>query len=390
MVTKDYVVIGGGVVGASTAYELAKQGKEVLLIERNIVGAPNPISSSGDHSKVFRQAYPDVHYSKMCQESLGLWREIENSSGKQLYVPCGMLVVGKHGSEGALKWARDSADVMAELKLPHEMLSKKDLLARYPQISDRETYDHALLDKESGFIYAQDAVKAIGGLAKQVGVEVWEHTEVLPVKMNGTIDELITTRGTVVPREAVVFAAGFQNLNLFPALQQKGISTRQQTIYVRPKDQSAFMPEEFPIFVSLGEGYYAFPIHNNGCTKISNHDLYKKNAIDARAIKYVEDTVDGDFIKNALAFFRDYVPRLADGEIVEGHSCVYTNATKGDFILDRIGNVVIASACSGHGFKFGPLTGQIAAQLALGNKHRMWDERFTLAKHGDASEIQLM
>lgn len=384
MVAKDYVVIGGGVVGASAAYELAKQGKEVLLIERDKVGAPNPISSSGDHSKVFRHSYgSDFHSTKMCAESLKLWREIESASGKELYVPCGMIVFGKEPASGEAQkewysWAKESAVTMRSLDLPFEMLSAREVAKRYPQVIDNGRYDHALLDKASGFIKAREGVQTIGELAEKAGAEVWPGTTVEDVvSVDGKVQEIITDGGAVVPRKAVIMAAGYMNNALVPELKERTFVTRQQTIYVKPKvNQNLYMPENFPIVVSLGEGFYAFPLHGDGFSKTSNHD--KTERCDPRDFK---KTVDDSFVAACVDFLSKYVPDLAEGEIVDKKVCLYTNTANADFIIDRKSNMVIASPCSGHGFKFGPLTGRMAAQLALDQKPVLWTPRFALESH---------
>jgi glycine/D-amino acid oxidase-like deaminating enzyme len=60
-------------------------------------------------------------------------------------------------------------------------------------------------------------------------------------------------------------------------------------------------------------------------------------------------------------------------------TCLYTSTASEDFILDRQGPFAICSPCSGHGAKFAPLVGEIAADLACGGTAP--DPRFTLAAH---------
>jgi sarcosine oxidase len=381
MVTKDYVVVGGGVAGASAALELVKKNKNVLLIERDVVGPTNPISSSGDYSKVFRHSYGnDEHYTKMCAESLKLWREIESKSGKQLYFPCGMLVFGDmRVKEGWANWAIESAQTLSRFGLSYELLDRGQIHDLYPQVSNNGLYDHAILDKEAGFIKAQEAVRAAGQLAKQAGVEVWENTEVKSVEMrNGNLEAIVTSAGTVVPNVAI-FAAGYLNPLLFPEIQKKTFVTRQQTAYLKPINSESFIMDKFPIVVSLREGYYAFPLHGpNNCTKISNHN--KVEVIDPKIFK---KTVDDKFVSNCFEFLGLYVPKLAESDVEDSRVCLYTNTKNEDFIIDRIGNAVVVSACSGHGFKFGPLTGKMAAQLALGETPVLMHDRFRLQSHKD-------
>ncbi len=367
MVSKDYIVIGGGIVGVSAALALAKEGREVLLIERDKIGAPNPISSSGDYSKVFRHAYgSDRLMTKLCAESLKIWREIEAVSGRKLYTRCGVLGLGM----GEHSWARDSAKTLEESKLGCDFLGQDQICRRYP-LAKNNFYDHAVLDHEAGMLKAQLAVRTIGLLAKARGVEVWEDTG---VEKPGNTTQ--TGRGPVVAKKAIILAAGYSNAHLFSDLESKTFITRQQTVYLKPKNSKRFSPERFPVLVSFREGFYVLPLHDTGAVKISNHN--KAEVIKGTVFK---ENVEQKFIDGCYDFLNIYIPELAESKVLESRVCLYTNTVNEDFIIDRVGNVVIASPCSGHGFKMGPLTGQMAAELAMGKTPRHWDARFALNAH---------
>jgi len=358
----DHVVIGAGVVGASAAWRLALAGRKVLLVERAEAGADNPVSASGDHSKIFRHAYgDDEKLTRMCAEALGLWREVERACGRELYVRTGFLALG----EGSDSWARRSASTLERLGLGFEVLSASEVARRFP-VEANGLFDHALLDLEAGFLRAQKAVRAISGLARSAGVEVWEGTEVLSVG-----EEVATSRGAVRSQGPPIVAAGAWAAKLVPELARRVFVTRQKTAYLRPAEARDFVPGRLPVLLSFREGFYLLPIHHDGAVKIATH--LKTDRVDPDAFGR---EVEPAFVEECRAFLKAYVPALAGAEEALTRTCLYTNTETEDFILDRAGPAIVASACSGHGFKMGPLTGRIAAELAMGVEPSGWDPRF--------------
>src|SRR5688572_7314501 len=96
----DAMIVGGGIMGAAAAYELARRGARVALIDQ--AALPNPRGASVDHSKVFRFAYPEPHYVKMAVAARSLWREMEETTGVKLLTATGLLLFGRGGAgEGA-------------------------------------------------------------------------------------------------------------------------------------------------------------------------------------------------------------------------------------------------------------------------------------------------
>jgi sarcosine oxidase len=75
--------------------------------------------------------------------------------------------------------------------------------------------------------------------------------------------------------------------------------------------------------------------------------------------------VDAGARERVVAFVESWLPGLTP-EPVSEVTCLYTNTATEDFVLDRVGPIVIASPCSGHGFKFAPTIGRLAADLAHG------------------------
>ena len=373
MMSVDYAVVGGGVTGVCAAYHLAKSGADVLLIERGQLAPDSPMSSSGEHAKAFRSAYgTDTRMTHLAQESLRYWKQFERETGTELFVPSGMVVFGADQprtlahwtSAGAARFAIDSAATLAAAGLAHELLSKQELVRRYPQIAANDFYDHAILDQTAGFVHAQKAVREIGGLAARAGAVLWEHTAVERcVRAGNDVERLVTSRGDVVPSAAVIFAAGYMNSTLAPELASKTRVTEQQVLFIKPGDPEPYAPSRFPIVVNINQWRYVFPLHGPGVMKVADDDKFRKDKIIAPA-QPSRSGAGAWFDAEARAFLRDYVPGVAGSEEVASTTCRYTNTVSDDYLIYRTGNTVVISACSGHGFKNAPVTALMATALA--------------------------
>ena len=373
MINVDFVVVGGGITGVCAAYHLARRGSEVLLIERDELAPDSPISSSGEYAKAFRTIYgKNRTMTRLCMESFKHWQHFEREAGVELFVPCGMIVFGADQAQTLenwanpeeARWAIDSAAILQEEGLSHELLSKRELVERFPQIAANDFYDHAILDKTAGFLHARKAVREIGSLAQKAGAVLWEHTAVHEaVRRGDNVERLVTARGDVVPNEAVIFAAGYMNGVFAPELCSKTQVTQHQILFIRPEDPARYSPAKFPIVINVNQWRYVFPVHGPDVMKVVDDDKWGKDRIIDPKQDFRKEADDG-FRVEARAFLQDYVPGLVNSEEVSSTTCRYTNTRQGKYLVYRKGNAVVISACSGHGFKNAPMTALMAVRLA--------------------------
>ena len=373
MTNVDYVVVGGGITGACSAYHLAKKGADVLLVERGELAPDSPISSSGEHAKAVRSIYgKDRAMTRLCQESLKHWKRFEHETGAALFVPSGMIVFGADQTQTLNYWANpdlarfavDSAHTLEKEGLPHELLSKRELVERFPQFVENDFYDHAILDQTAGFVSAREAARKIGGLAKKEGAMVWDHTPVEKVVRRGdNVEFLATAREDIIPKKAVIFAAGYMNGDFVPELRAKTRVTQHQILYLRPRDPVPFSPKKMPIAVDINRWRYVFPIHGPGITKVVDDDNdCNERVIDPK--QRLDPVKDERSREDSFSFLKDYVPGLVDSEEVDWSTCRYTNTVLQKYLIYRKANTVVISACSGHGFKNAPMTALMAVALA--------------------------
>ena len=291
----DVVIIGAGVMGCATAYQLSKQGKKVLLLDQ--FNVKNDLNSSQDYSRAFRYEYGDEEfYTNMAVKSRSLWLELEKEYGKQIYFQCGSLLLGDKEESYATK----SFDTLKKLGHKVDLWKKDELKKKYPQFSAK----YGVMDYCGGIIDAYAAVDAFVSLAKKNGVEVKENTKVTDIKDNSVVLE----NGNTVECDKIVVTCGVWA----PKLANVPIkSTKQQLVYFKPKNLDDFKKDKFPVFGYLDEGFYGFPLHGIDAVKVSNH--FSGEVVEPEAERKVTDK----FIEDCRAFFKRFIPALADAEVVK-------------------------------------------------------------------------
>jgi sarcosine oxidase len=335
------IVVGGGVMGSSTAYALARHGIDVTVIEQFPLGHDR--GSSHGTARIFRFSYPDPTYVSMAQEALPLWRALESEVGERLLTVTGGLDTGK-----ALD---DHARALDVCGATFEMIDGGDACERWPELSfDRGT--PVLFQPDAGVVAADRAVAAFAHGARGAGATVMDGTRAIALEdANGGVT--VRTDAGELRARAVVVAAGAWARGL---LATAGIAldvrpTRETVAYFGLGGER--VP---PTLVDWGSpSIYALPSPGDGI-KAGEHragptiDPDIPGAIDDRAVERVARWV------------AERWPR-ADPRPHRAETCLYTNTPDEHFVLERHGRIVVASPCSGHGFKFAPLIGRRLAGL---------------------------
>jgi sarcosine oxidase len=337
----DVFVVGAGVMGAATARELARRGREVVLFERFEIGHTK--GSSHGASRIFRLSYDDPMYVRMAQEALVLWRELEDEVGDPILTTTGGVDVG----EPAL--ANDAA--LEACGATHERMTGVEAAERFPVF----TFGHeetVVYQPDAGIVHAERSVRAFVDSAVRHGAELHEHACVESVRPDGD-GVAITVAGDELRGGAAVVTAGAWAR---PVLSTAGIdlpvtTTRQTATYFGlegPPPPVLVQWESYPLYALAdpGRGIKAAQHQQGGPADPEEPGLVDEEQV-ARLARWV-----GERFPDV-----DAASRPAD-------TCMYTNTADERFILERRGPVVIGSPCSGHGFKFAPLIGSRLADLA--------------------------
>lgn len=365
----DVAVIGAGVFGVWTAYQLNRMGRSVLLLDA--YGPGNSRASSGGESRIMRLGYgPDEIYTRSAQRSLQMWLEFFEAykTPTPLFHRTGVL------------WLAREHDAYCEATLNNlqtvgaraERLTHDELSERYPQLNF-DGVDWAILEAGAGVLMARRAVQAVAAAARANGVDYLDEAIVAPV-----VDQNIrTTSGTEITAQHFVFACGPWLPKLFPDLLRERIHvTRQEVFFVGvPPGNDLFKPNRMPVWVNFNDFVYALPDLDNRGFKI---------AIDAHGPEFDPDDGERIVSKELTDAVREYlrqrVPLLADAPFTESRVCQYENTSNGDFLIDRhpaLENVWLAGGGSGHGFKHGPAVGEYVTAMISGRGNA--EPRFSLA-----------
>jgi len=175
----------------------------------------------------------------------------------------------------------------------------------------------------------------------------------------------VRTANGIWHADQLVVAAGGWMGGLVPELAPLLQPERQVLAWFQPQSPDLFAPARFPVFnVTVDEGrYYGLPVSAIPGFKVGRyHHLNEQTD---------PDTMDREPNARDEAVLRAFTGRyfpLANGPVLSMASCIFTNTPDEHFIIDRLPgaeNVIVASPCSGHGFKFSSVIGEIIADLAI-------------------------
>jgi sarcosine oxidase len=295
-------------------------------------------------------------------EAYRAWRELEADAAVPLLIRTGGVSFGPHGSDYV---ARVAANLDA-LAVPHRRLDGAGLHQAMPAFVVPGSYD-VVFEPDAGLLAAALAQAAELELARRHAgdrLRVLENCPIRRLDLEADRPTLVGDRVRVVADRLIV-AAGAWAGTLLPGLADRLRPTRQQVLYLQPKLVAPFLIGRLPVFIAMGgdprEAYYGMPSFLGGGVKVARHG---GPTTDPDA---VDRSIDPAYVEEVRGFLRGHLPALADAPVVRGEVCLYTMAPGEEFIVGPLPgrpDVIVASPCSGHGFKFSPLIGRVLAELA--------------------------
>ena len=353
------VILGAGAMGSSAAYHLAKRGEPVLLVEQFALGHNR--GSSHGAARITRHSYADVRYAKLMPQAFRAWRELEADAGQSLFFRTGGVSICPAGVD----YVEQVAASLQEIDVPHKRMTGRQLHQSFPafQVADDA---EVVFEPDAGMLAAAHILRALVALAREYGgaaTQVVEHCPILGIDLDADKPTLVTTLGTITADRLIVTAGPWVS-RLLPQLTMPLRPTRQQVFYFRPSRTHDFALGRFPVFIFKGPGeldsYYGMPPFEGLGVKVARHGGPEVDP------NQVEPLIGEAYEEGVRAFLRGCLPEIADVLIDFSEVCLYTNAPKDEFLVGFFKHrpdVVLASPCSGHGFKFSCLIGSVLADL---------------------------
>jgi sarcosine oxidase len=357
----DVVVVGLGAMGSAALYALAQRGRKVIGIDRFEPG--HPLGSSYGESRIIRMAYyEDPVYVPLLRLAYEAWARLESRTGEHVLTITGILEAGVEGSalvEGSLRSALQHG-------IPHEVLLPGQVNRRFPAFSIPPDW-HCVFQPDAGILQPEKAIDLFVKSANELGATVALGTRVKSVLPVGDHVEVHLQCGEIIEAGSAVVAVGPWIKDLVPELGSTMRLTRQPLMWFEPQPQARQLvrPTSMPVFFfqTPDDLIYGFPDFLGSGVKIGSHlscgDLTSADEIRAEV---------SDVEKAHLRHMVGWLIPTAAGRVRQTHVCIYTRSADDHFVLGlhpRASQIVLASPCSGHGFKFASIFGETLADLAI-------------------------
>lgn len=358
----DLIIVGAGAMGSAAAYHAAKRGRRVLLLEQFEIDHQK--GSSYGYSRIIRYVYQQPIYIQLSKLAYPAWRALEAEAGETLMLTANGVTFSPPDDPDFLT----TLDAMQQMAIPFEMISPDELAYRYPQF--RVPADmRVTVQADTALLKASRCVLAHVRLAQQQGAVVKANTPVRHIRPVAGGVEVVTADDTYSAARVIITAGGWMralmaalgiDLPLHPVAAQEN--------YFIPDTPAAYEVGRFPVFLAhlkreYGYMMYGIPSVDGSGVKIAQHG---GDPLDPNG----ERTPDPVQLERAQAFADKYLPGAAHAH-KQSRVCIYTMTPDEHFIIDQHPDhpqIVFASPCSGHGFKFSTVIGGMLCDLALEGK----------------------
>ena len=351
------VIVGAGTFGASLAWQLARAGERVTLVDQFEPGDRR--ATSGGETRLLRSSHgADEVYTAMARRARALWRELEAESGEPLVLEPGVVWFA-HGEDG---WEAASARALAAQGIPVERLDADEAARLYPSLGTGDLA-FALLEPEAGVVRAQRAVRALAAQATAHGARV-----VRGRARAGDPRVVALEDGTRLSGDVVVWACGGWLSRLFPDLVALRV-TRQELLFL----DGGPAWEGVPAWVDYDRAMY-------GTGDLDGIGFKAALDLDGPPLDPdAELTGEATTEPTVRAYLRDRFPALEHAPLAEVRACRYELSPDSHFLAaphPAAEGVWLLGGGSGHGFKHGPaMAERVAAALSGGPS---LPERFAL------------
>ena len=341
----DVVVVGCGAAGSAAAWRCARRGLQVLAIDRFEPGHRR--GSSHGTERIVRLGHTDPAYVELAIAALAGWAELEAAAHLSLLSRTGALDFGSADE------IEQIAQVTSASGLQVELLDEAAMRQRFPALT---VTGSALFQPDGGTVHADRALSVLRNLAQAAGAQMRSVEEVLAVEQ---LDEGVSVRTATHRWEAstAIVTTGAWAPALLAGIVElpEYRVTQEQLAFFHPRERLVL-----PAFISRTHPRRYGMVTPEGLLKVAEHHTGPVVHPDQRTYEIEPTSWDrlGEWVRATLPGV-DSVP-------VDSATCLYASTPDEDFVIDRVGDVVVGVGLSGHGFKFIPEIGRRLADLAMG------------------------
>jgi sarcosine oxidase len=382
----DVVILGLGAMGSAAAYQLAKSGAKVLGVDQ--FAPPHRLGSSHGDSRITRLAIGEgAQYTPFALRSHEIWREIEGQTGADLLTVTGGLIISSSSRTAMLHVDDFFANTVAAAQkhgIAHQILDAGDIRKRFPQFRIRDD-EIGYYELQAGFLRPENCVRAQLALAQKYGAEIHTGEKVLAFDA-GAQDVTIETSCGRYAAEKLIVAAGAWLPELLDARYATSFKVLRQVLFWFDVEGplQPFLPANCPVFIWELQGpeqaIYGFPAIDgpHGGVKVATQQY--ETATTPETVN--RDVSPEEALRMHDIYIGPYLPALSR-KCLKAVACLYTVTPDAGFVIDfhpDSKRIIIASPCSGHGFKHSAAIGEALAELAIDGQSRLDLSAFSLGR----------
>lgn len=398
----DIIIVGLGAMGSAALYQATKAGAKVLGLDR--YAPPHSFGSSHAETRITRLAVGEgPQYLPFVARSHQIWRALEEKTGQTLlYQPGGYIITSseatgteRHPNGMDSHWNRfveRTAEVAQQANIPFERRTVEAVKAHQPAILIRDC-DQVGFEPSGGVVMCERAISLQIALAQQCRATV-------TVQMNEPVTHLafdqdavtVVTEQDRYTAEKAIISSGAWLSDFLPATAKDLLTVTRQVVYwFEVEDPAQFSTDHFPFVIWLGDQaddyFSAFPMPPDGVPGLKVLTEQFALTTDPRSVSRQVRQADIDH------FYEAFVSKKLVGvkpNCLQTAVCLYTNTPDDHFIIDYHPDsqrVIIASPCSGHGFKHSAAIGEAMVQLALHGQSELDLSHFKFARFEGRQKI---
>jgi glycine/D-amino acid oxidase-like deaminating enzyme len=347
------LVVGGGIVGLCTAWAVARAGHQVEVFDQG--GLPNPQSASNDEHRLIRYFYPDQPgYCRLVDDAFAAWERLWTAIGRRHYAETGALAISTRVDDWTDR-ARRTLDMVGQ---PYDRFDSNEVARRWPFLLTKASY--AIRTRRGGVLFAERILTDL--ITLLAGHQVQRHASSPVVGVDAARGTIKLKDGTSRTADAVVIACGAWLPRLVPDLADRVTPVRNVLIYLEPPLRLIATWATAPAIIELGAPGDIYAVPPVGGTNL-------KFGIGAHRRPGDPDRDRGlasDEAAQLMSHLRSAIADLGSYYAKTMRSCFYALTPDDRFIFERREKLWIVSACAGHGFKFGAVTGELVADAVTG------------------------